>query len=146
MAEARDPGSSRRGVQAVVAAPGLFNPTGVAVDGSGNLFIADTGNNRVVKVKPDGTQATVGSGLSRPGGVAVDGAGDVFIADQGNGNEVVKVNPDGTQAIVAIAGLNHPEGVAVDGAGDVFIADTGNSQVVELKADGDPDHRRPLRA
>ena len=47
----------------------------MAVDGSGDVFIADTGNNRVVEVKPDGTQTTVGSGLSYPDGVAVDGVG-----------------------------------------------------------------------
>ena len=106
----------------------------MAVDGSGDVFIADTGNNRVVEVKPDGTQTTVGSGLNRPSGVAVDGSGDVFIADTGN-NRVVEVKPDGTQTTVG-SGLNDPAGVAVDGSGDVFIADSGNNRVVEVKPDG----------
>ena len=85
----------------------------MAVDGSGDVFIADTGNNRVVEVKADGTQTTVGSGLNDPVGVAVDGTGDVFIADFGN-NRVVEVKADGTQTTVG-SGLNHPVGVAVDG-------------------------------
>ena len=56
-------------------------PYGVAVDGSGDVFIADIDNNQVVEMKADGTQTTVGSGLFGPRGVAVDGSGDVFIAD-----------------------------------------------------------------
>jgi hypothetical protein len=63
----------------------------VAVDGQGDVFIADLGNGRVVEVKADGTQTTVGSGLSTPDGVAVDAAGDVFIADAFN-NRVVEVS------------------------------------------------------
>ena len=120
--------------QSVVPATGLGDPYGVAVDGSGDVFIADIGSSSVVKVNPDGTQTTVGSGLDKPFGVAVDGSSDVFIADTGN-NRVVKVTPDGTQTTVG-SGLNRPFGVAVDGSGDVFIADTGNDRVVEVKLDG----------
>ena len=74
-------GEDPANVQSVVPASGLNQPNGVAVDGAGDVFIADTGNNRVVEVRPDGTQTTVGSGLNQPNGVAVDGSGDVFIAD-----------------------------------------------------------------
>ncbi|MGB0109499.1 MAG: hypothetical protein WBP52_13455, partial [Terriglobales bacterium] len=60
---------------------GLSGPWGVAVDGAGDIFIADTGHGRVVKVPAGGgPQTTVlASGLNAPYGVAVDGAGDVFI-------------------------------------------------------------------
>ena len=58
---------------------------------AGDVFIADTDNNRVVEVPAGGgPQITVASGLNFPAGVAVDGAGDVFIADTGN-NRVVEV-------------------------------------------------------
>ena len=72
-------------------------PMSVAVDGNGDVFIADFGNNRVVEVNAGGTQTTVGSGFNEPRGVAVDGSGDVFIADTGN-NRVVEVKSDGTQS------------------------------------------------
>ena len=62
----------------------------MAVDGSGDVFIADSGNNRVLEVQADGTQTTVGFGLKTPSGAAVDGTGDLFIADIGN-SRVVKV-------------------------------------------------------
>ena len=69
------------GAQTTVGS-GLNYPTGVAVDGAGDVFIADSDNNRVVEVPAGGgAQTTVGSGLNYPSGVAVDGVGDVFIAD-----------------------------------------------------------------
>ena len=121
------------GTQTTVAS-GLNAPDGVAVEGailnslapggdawanapatvpadSGGIFIADTGDNRVVKINPDGTQTTIGTGLNAPTGVAVDSVGDVFIADSGN-NRVVEVTPFGAQITVA-SGLNDPQGVAV---------------------------------
>jgi hypothetical protein len=117
------------GTQTTVAS-GLNFPFGVAVDGSGDVFIADTGNNRVVEVKPDGTQTTIGTGINHPYGVAVDGAGDVFIAEP-DINQVVEVKPGGTQTTI-VSGLATPLGVAVDGAGDVFIADHNHFRVVEV--------------
>ena len=106
----------------------------MAVDGSGDVFIADSYNNRVVEVKANGTQTTVASGLSDPYGVAVDGSGDVFIADTYN-NRVVEVKANGTQTTVG-SGLSYPFGVAVDGSGDVFIADGANNRVVEVNPGG----------
>ncbi|MGA7886700.1 MAG: hypothetical protein WCA44_13230, partial [Acidobacteriaceae bacterium] len=66
---------------------GLDNPHGVAVDGSGNVFVADTGNNAVKEILAAGGYATVdtlASGFSRPSGLAVDRSGNVFVADTGN--------------------------------------------------------------
>jgi streptogramin lyase len=66
----------------------------VAVDGSGNVFVADSGNNAVKEIVAAGGYITVnilGSGFSRPGGVAVDGGGNVFVADTFNHGCPVKV-------------------------------------------------------
>ncbi len=116
----------------------LSYPTEVAVDGAGDVFIADHNKNRVVEVPAGGgPQTTVGSGLSSPHGVAVDGAGDVFIADAGN-NRVVEAPAGGGPQTTVGSGLKSPYGVTVDGAGDVFIADTYNSRVVEVPAGGGP--------
>jgi hypothetical protein len=108
----------------------------VAVDGAGDVFIADSGNSRVVEVPAGGgAQTTVGSGLSYPFGVAVDEAGDVFIVDSDN-NRVVEV-PAGCASAACqttvVSGLFSPFGVAVDRTGDVFIADMSNNQVVEVQ-------------
>jgi sugar lactone lactonase YvrE len=125
---------------------GLNYPTGVAVDGAGNLFIADNSNNRVVKVPAGGGTAIAidpvvnGEGLSFPQGVAVDGAGDLFIADLEN-FRVAEVPAGGGAAIAINPKVNYDElwfayGVAVDGAGDLFIADSGDERVVEVPAGG----------
>ncbi len=110
----------------------------MAVDGGGDVFIANAGANQVVEVPAGGgAQTTVGNGLSSPYGVAVDGAGDVFIADNGN-SRVVEVPAGGGAQTTLGSGLSSPYGVAVDGAGDVFIADFGASQVVEVQRSEPP--------
>jgi uncharacterized repeat protein (TIGR01451 family) len=143
----------------------LSVPSGVAVDVSGNLYIADTLNNRIRKVTPDGNITTfAGNGthgysgdgasasaaeLAAPVGVAVDAASNVYIADTDN-HRIRMVAPNGTITTVAgngvqgylgdglpaaVAELNQPRGIAVDSKGDLFIADSGN-QVVRLVASG----------
>jgi sugar lactone lactonase YvrE len=120
-------------VQTTVPASGLSDPRGVAVDGGGDVFIADSGHARVVKVTPGGVQTTVtASGLVVPYDVAIDAAGDVFIADSGT-HRVVQVTPLGVQTTLAASGSISPHGVAVDAKGDVFIADSGNNRVVEVQ-------------
>ena len=108
------------------------------MDGAGDVFIADAGNNRVVEVPAGGgAQTTVFSGLTFPTGVAVDGAGDVFIA--GNySSQVVEVPAGGGAQTTVGSGLNRPSGVAVDGAGDVFIADYLANRVVEVNRSTPP--------
>jgi hypothetical protein len=118
----------------------LKKPGGVAVDSSGDVFIADYGNSRVVKI-PEGCttgscQSTVGSGFSGPLGVAVDGAGDVLVADSGH-NQVVEIPAGCTSSMCQTTvgyDLSFPTGLTVDGTGDIFIADTNNNRVVEVPA------------
>ena len=119
---------------------GLNGPEAVAVDAAGDVFIADTGNNRVVEVPVGGCPAagcpTVGSnlGLAMPAGVAVDAAGNVYIADTGN-NRVVKVTAGGVEGGL-LGSLSSPTGVAVDSSGNVYVADSGHHQVVEIGGAG----------
>ncbi len=123
------------GTQTTVPASGLQYPVGVALDGAGDIFIADYVAADVVEVTPGGVQTTVpAAGLGSPVGVAVDGAGDVFIADL-DLSHVVEVTPSGVQTSVG-SGLGSPIGVAVDGADNVFIADQGNTQVVKVTPTG----------
>lgn len=141
-------------------------PTGVAVDPAGNLYIADSGNQRVRKVDPGGIITTVaGTGgygsyregipaveayLARPYGVAVDHRGNLYIADANN-HVVRRVDPGGV--ITTLAGTFGPgfngdgipavnalllgvTGVTVDPAGNLYIADTGNSRIRKVGPDG----------
>ena len=124
--------------------PGQFyNPWGVAVDSSGNVYVADYGNDRVEKFTSSGTFVTqwgsVGSGPGQfvvPVGVAVDSSGNVYVADTGN-NRVQKFT--GSGSFITQCGLhlfNYPVGVAIDSAGNVYVVDSGNNRVVEFTGDG----------
>jgi hypothetical protein len=153
----------------------LDHPQNVAVNAQGDVFIADTYNNRVVKVTPQGQVVTVagdgvagysGDGrlaafaeLNEPTGLAVDADGNLYIADSAN-NVIRRVDAK-TGIITTVAGdyaadkangglggfsgdggpatsaqLNDPQGVALDGAGDLFIADTFNNAIREVTPAG----------
>ena len=134
------------------AAP-LNQPRGLALDAAGALYIADTGNHRVVRISPAGTLTTVaGNGspglagdggravlaqLNSPNAVALDARGNLYIADTFN-HAVRKVTPDGiiTTAAGPAASLNFPGGVAVDANGAVYIADTWNHRIRLLDPSG----------
>ena len=141
-------------------------PRGVAVDSSGNLYIADWGNRRIRRVDRSGTITTVAGtgvgGYSGDGGpatraalsgmwsIAVDGAGNLFIADTGN-HRIRRVDRSGTITTVAGTGargyggdggpavaarLESPQGVVVDGAGNLFISDNLNHRIRRVDASG----------
>jgi sugar lactone lactonase YvrE len=130
---AQTPSLSFVGVQKTIGS-GLNAPQGVAVDAQGDVFIADSGNSRVVEIPAGGgPQFTVGSGFILPIAVAVDGAGNVFVADAGLG-VVWKLPAGGGQTTVGVG--SNPHGVAVDAAGDVFIADSDHHRVLEIPASG----------
>jgi len=122
------------------------NAYSIAVDGEGNVYIADTFyhappvEGRIVKVTPSGVASELSSGglgFFQPRNMVVDSAGNVYVADT-NSNRIVKVAPDGSATILNLGGLtvSFPYAVALNAAGDLYIADYGNSRIVELTAGG----------
>jgi len=150
----------------------LNNPTGVVVDSAGNVFVADSANQRIRRIDAvtgvintiaggaakgapgsggDGGPATRAQ-LSGPSGVAIDGAGNLLIAD--TGNQRIRRIENATGLLTTIAGgaadnapgfggdggpataaqLDNPAGVAVDGGGNVTIADTANERIRRIDA------------
>jgi sugar lactone lactonase YvrE len=114
----------------------LDYPQGVAIDGSGNLYVADAYHGRVLKLTPSGggfVQSTVGTGLQIPYGVAVDASGTVYIADIML-STLLKETPSGsgyTQTTIG-SGLYDAVSVAVDGSGNVYAVEVNNSFVGTL--------------
>jgi DNA-binding beta-propeller fold protein YncE len=144
----------------------LNGPRSLALDGAGNLYVADDNNDRIRRVDPSGMIITIaGTGvtgfsgdggpavaaqLARPRGVAVDAAGNVYVADCMN-HRIRMVDVTGTIRTVAGSGrrgysgdggpaaearLFLPRGVAVDPGGNLYIADTYNQRVRVVKAVG----------
>jgi sugar lactone lactonase YvrE len=110
---------------------GLNSPFGLAVDGTGHVYFADTFNNAVKMwtASDDAVTSLVSSGLNLPQGVAVDAAGNVYIADTYNNAIKMWTAASNTVTTLVSSGLNLPGGLAVDGSGHVFIADTFNSEI-----------------
>ena len=143
-----------------------FNqPGGVAVDGTGTVYVADSANHTIRAISPDGVVTTlagsagisgtnddtgVAARFSFPQGLALDSIGNLFVADTGN-NAIRKITPDGIVTTLAgmagVSGTNdgpglaahflHPSAVTVDGAGNVFVADTGNYTIRKITPAGD---------
>ena len=109
---------------------GLNRPEGLAVDASGNVYIADTGDGALKEWNP-ATQTLSTLVSCNPGGVAVDGSGNVYIAD-GSGNAVREWNATTKTLSTVVSGLAEPYGVAVDGSGNVYIANSGTNSLEEL--------------
>ena len=119
-----------------IAGAALSGPTGLTVDAQGNLYIADTGNSRIVFL-PGGSSSnlpgafTVGSGWKNPLATAVSSTGTIYVADSGHGDVSSLAYPTGPQALVA-TGFGDPSALATDAAGDLFVADKGNTQVMRI--------------
>jgi uncharacterized protein (TIGR03437 family) len=128
----------------------LNQPSGVAVDSQGNIYIADTLNARIRKVSSSGTISTVagngllsysgdggpatGAQLNGPLGIAADNSGNLFIADSQNG--VVRTVKKGTIASVGSGTLVIPRGMATDVAGSAYVADAQDNRVRKIGIDG----------
>jgi trimeric autotransporter adhesin len=129
----------------------LNSPTGVGVDTSGNIYVADSLNGVVREVLQGGTIFSIGGGtLVSPQGVAVDSSGNAYIADPQD-NRVRKIGADGSFTVFAGNGtpgysgdggaatnaeLNWPISVAVDQDGNVYIADFYNYRIRKVGIDG----------
>jgi sugar lactone lactonase YvrE len=137
-------------------------PAGVAVDSSGNVYVADAGNHKIRKITPDGIVSTfAGTGISgsadgggivasffSPYGITIDSNGNIYIGDSRN-NKIRKITPTAvvttfagsgtagsTDALGTAATFNYPVGLAFDTSGNLLVADRLNNKIRKITADG----------
>ena len=147
-----------------VAAAVFPAPVGLAISGSGVIFVSDSSNNTIQSVNTSwqasvlagtsgqqGTTDGTGSGalFRQPGGVALDSAGNLYVADAGN-SIIRKIASGGVVTTLAgsasnqgyrdgvgtAAWFNSPAAIAVDGAGILYVADSGNAVIRKIAVDG----------
>jgi kumamolisin len=128
----------------------FYSPTGITIDGSGTVYVADTDNNSIRKVTAAGAVITLASGFNLPSDVTADGAGNLFVADTGNNTIRKIVISTGAVSLVAgqtgssgnndgngsAARFYTPEGVAVDSSGNIYVADTNNQTIRKISPAG----------
>jgi len=102
----------------------------IAIDAIGDLYVADSSNDAVYKVTPQGASSTLVSGLNGVKGIAVDPAGNVYVAEFNNG-QVDEVSQTGVVTPLTTAG-NHPYAVALDQSGNVYFSDWFTNSLYEI--------------
>ena len=139
-------------------AASFYGPVGITIDSSGNVYVADMGNNKIRKITPAGVVTTLaGSGsqgavdgkgvaasFKTPLGIAVDSGGNLYVADSGN-NKIRKITPAGVVTTLAGSGLkssvdgtatsasfSNPGGVAVDSSGNVYVSDQDTHKIRKI--------------
>jgi sugar lactone lactonase YvrE len=120
-----------------ISGAALKAPAGVTVDGYDNLYIADTGNGRVISLPATGGWPVSGatvvmSSLSSPQATALDSNNDLFIANTGEG-QIYELPLGGSPLLVAV-GFGNPSGLAVDASNSLFVADSKEGNIVRIPA------------
>ena len=142
----------------LIGGSGVNNPLNTATDGQGNVYVADAGNHRILKVTPGGSVSTLagagysgyadGTGTSalftHPSALAVDASGNVYVSDQQN-HRVRRITAGGVVTTVAgngnsgyadgpatAARFSSPIGLALDGQGNLYVADYSNHRIRKI--------------
>jgi len=141
----------------------FFEPSGIAVDNKGNLYVSDANNHKIRKISKQGMVTTLaGSGTAGrtngkgatahfnfPMGLAVDTAGNVYVADKGN-KRICKITPDGVVTTLAVnepvsnsddvggtfADFSEPTGIAIDSTGKILIVDYSRCVIYKYLPNG----------
>jgi hypothetical protein len=129
--------------QVALAAPqgGFGTPTGVTVDGAGDVFEVDSQTTSLVEFPANGgAPTTISTNLTSPTEIAVDGAGNLYVSTSGNSIQIFQLQNGSYPSTPVTIGLGVTTAVSqslgLDPSGDVFVADSANSQILEIPSLG----------
>jgi sugar lactone lactonase YvrE len=135
-------------VNQLASGGGFYAPSGIAIDGSGDVFVADYGNGLggshagVYEISgATVTQLAASAGFQAPTGAAVDASGNVFVADYGNGTGsnhagIYEISGTTVTQLATSAGFQAPDSIAVDATDNIFVADRSKASVFEVLSAG----------
>jgi len=154
-------GSGSPGANNGFATSAAFNnPSGVAVDAAGNVYVVDTNNNLIRKIQPGGSVSTfagngqvssldgngTAAGFYVPHGIAINSSGYLYIADGNNRIRLISPNADVTtfagfnsgsnDGVGTAASFYFPNGIAIDALGNLYVTDTGNNEIRKVTTGG----------
>lgn len=109
----------------------FYNPYGMAIDSSGNLYVSDLGNDSIRKITPNNIVTTFASGFNQPSGVVIDSSGNTFVSNY-NLNQIYKITASGTSTIFATTNVSGPRGLAIDSSGNLFVASSSNHIILKI--------------
>ena len=125
--------------------PSILFPTGLCLDSALNVFIVDSGNDRIIKFNNAGVQQLIIAStatnptLLNPHSCVVDSTGNIFVSNNNGNGAIIKLSSAGTQVAIfttSSPSLNNTNQIALDSAGSLFIADSNNNRVVKLSSAG----------
>jgi len=117
-----------------VFATGLNRPEGLALDSSGYLYVADSGNSCIMKFDPNGNSSVFAStGQQAPSALAFDRSGNLYVSLFGR---ILEVTPSGSSSLFASSGVSAPGSLAFGPDGDLYVANTGNNTIEKFDSSG----------
>jgi len=157
------PSNTIKNVDGIGSAAQFYSPHGLAMDSSGNIYIADSFNHTIRKVNSTGVVSTLAGSpgqqgfadgigsearFTEPWAVVVDSSGNVFVSDTNN-NRIRKITPEGVVTTLAGGGsqgssdgsgtaarFNEPHGIGIDSSGNLYVADFGNNTIRKVTPTG----------
>ena len=125
----------------------MSDPDALAFDSSGNLYVANEGNNTVEKFAPGSTtaSATYSAGMSEPDALAFDSSGNLYVANLGNSTVDKFASGSTTASATYSAGVSDPDALAFDSSGNLYVANEGNNTVEKFAPGSTTRQRHVLR-